>query len=492
MISKLKPRLLIETYFRILAAAWTVVVGGFLLFGIVEIREIQQKMAESEAYAIFNKDQALRFWGTMHGGVYVPVTDKTPPNPHLHHIEDRDIKTPAGKPLTLMNPAYMLREVMENHERLYGVRGHITSLKYFRPETAPDDWERSALQAFERGVKEISVFTTMGGRPCFRYMAPVTVEEGCLKCHGHQEYKVGDIRGGVSVSVPMTKYLSNQHRQTITYAIALGFLWLLGLSGFIWAKRIIKQRMRQQERAETELQFAHDELEQRVEKRTAQLKDEIERRKQTETQINAALKEKEVLLQEVHHRVKNNMQIITSLLRLQAGKIKDKHHTEIFRDAENRVRSMALIHETLYQTKDFANVDFNDYVKTISNHLFKGYSIAPDKVSLKIEIEDTSLGLDNAIPCGLIINELISNALKYAFPEDGIGEIKITLQSINDDQIELTVSDNGIGIPAEIDVEKTESLGLQLVQLLAENQLDGTLALDRDGGTAFKIRFKKP
>ena len=215
-------------------------------------------------------------------------------------------------------------------------------------------------------------------------------------------------------------------------------------------------------------------------------------RKLAEQQLESSLREKEVLLQEVHHRVKNNMQVITSLLRLQAGKIKDKHHTEIFRDAENRVRSMALIHETLYQTKDFANVDFNDYVKTISNHLFKGYSIAPDKVSLKIEIEDTSLGLDNAIPCGLIINELISNALKYAFPEDGIGEIKITLQSINDDQIELTVSDNGIGIPAEIDVEKTESLGLQLVQLLAENQLDGTLALDRDGGTAFKIRFKKP
>ena len=492
MISKSKPQILIETYFWVLAAAWTLVVGGFLFFGIVEIREIQQKMAESSAHATLHKDQALRFWSTMHGGVYVPVTDKTSPNPHLRHIKDRDIKTPAGKPLTLMNPAYMLRQVMEDHENLYGVRGHITSLKYFRPETAPDDWEKSALQAFERGdVKEVSEFVTLDGRPSFRHMALMRVEELCLKCHGHQGYKVGDIRGGISVSVPMAKYLANQRRQTITYAIALGLLWLLGFSGFVWAKRIIKQRMRQQERAETELQIAHDELEQRVEKRTAQLKDEIERRKQTETQINAALKEKEVLLQEVHHRVKNNMQIITSLLKLQAGKITDKHLAEIFRDAENRVRSMALIHETLYQTKDFANVDFNDYVKTISNHLFKGYSIAPDKVSLKIEIEDTSLGLDNAIPCGLIINELISNALKYAFPEDGIGEIKITLQSINDDQIELTVSDNGIGIPAEIDVEKTESLGLQLVQLLAENQLDGTLALDRDGGTAFKIRFKK-
>ena len=189
--------------------------------------------------------------------------------------------------------------------------------------------------------------------------------------------------------------------------------------------------------------------------------------KQAEEKIMASLKEKEVLLSEIHHRVKNNMQVIISLLRLQAGKIKDKHHADMFKGAENRIRSMALIHETLYQTKDFANVNFNDYVKSISNHLFRSYGVAPDKVSLKMEIDNVSLGLDNAIPCGLIINELISNALKYAFPEDGIGEIKITLQSINDDQIELTVSDNGIGIPAEIDMEKTESLGLQLVNIIA-------------------------
>ena len=437
MTSTLKPRLLLETYFWVFKAAWTVVIGIFLFFGIIEIRKIQQEMAKNEAYGNFNKDQALRFWGTMHGGIYVPATDKTPPNPYLRHIKDRDIKTPAGKLLTLMNPAYMLRQVMEDHESLYGVRGHITSLKPFRPETAPDEWEKSVLQAFERGVKEVSEFADMDGRPYYRYMAPMKVKKRCLKCHGYQGYKLGDIRGGVSIAVPMARYNANQHRQTITYAIVLGLIWLLGFGGLIWASRNIKQRMRQQESVEAELQIAHDGLEQQVENRTAQLKDEIEIRKQTETQITAALKEKEVLLQEVHHRVKNNMQIIAGLLRLHAGKIKDKHHAEVFRDAENRVKSMALIHETLYQTKDFANVDFKGYVKTISEHLFRNYSVAPEKVRLKMEIEDISLGLDNAIPCGFIINELISNALKYAFPEDGVGEIKITLRSKNDDQIEL-------------------------------------------------------
>jgi len=184
------------------------------------------------------------------------------------------------------------------------------------------------------------------------------------------------------------------------------------------------------------------------------------------------------------------MQVITSLLRLQAGKIEDKQYADMFKDAENRIRSMALIHEKIYQTKDFANIEFSEYAKSLTKDLFRLYGINAEKVKLRIEIGHVALGLDNAIPCGLIINELISNSLKYAFPKDREGEIKIVLQAINSDEIELTVGDNGVGIPEEIDIRKTESLGLQLVHILTEKQLEGTLALDRDGGTAFKIRFK--
>ena len=151
---------------------------------------------------------------------------------------------------------------------------------------------------------------------------------------------------------------------------------------------------------------------------------------------------------------------------------------------------MALVHETLYQSKDFANVDFNGYVEAITNQLIRNSATHPDKIKLKREIEDIKFGLDYAIPCGLIINELITNSLKHAFPKDREGEIKVTFRSINSDEIELTVSDDGIGIPEEMDIQETESLGLQLVHILAEDQLEGTLELDRDGGTAFKIRFK--
>ena len=216
----------------------------------------------------------------------------------------------------------------------------------------------------------------------------------------------------------------------------------------------------------------------------------LEEKRRAEEQTKASLREKEILLSEVHHRVKNNMQIIISLLRLQAGKIEDKKSVDMLKEAENRIRSMALIHEKIYQTADFANIEFGAYAKSLSKDLFKSYGINTGKVQLKIEIENIALGLDNAIPCGLIINELLSNSLKYAFPKDRGGEIKISFKPLNDHEVELMVSDDGIGIPAEIDIGETESLGLQLVNILAENQLDGTLELDRDGGTAFKIRFE--
>ena len=208
------------------------------------------------------------------------------------------------------------------------------------------------------------------------------------------------------------------------------------------------------------------------------------------THIKHNLKEKEVLLSEIHHRVKNNMQVISSLLKLQSAKIEDKKYVDMFKDSENRIRSMALVHEKLYQSKDFSSIDFKGYVKSIANHLIRSYAVNPDKIRLNTEIEDIPLGIDNGIPCGLIINELISNSLKYAFPKDREGEINIVLRAINSHEIELTVSDDGIGIPAEIDIRETESLGLQLVHILAENQLEGSVELDRDKGTAFRIRFK--
>jgi len=213
-------------------------------------------------------------------------------------------------------------------------------------------------------------------------------------------------------------------------------------------------------------------------------------RKQAEEKIKKSLNEKEVLLREIHHRVKNNMQIISSLLRLQSQTIKDKTYSQLFEDSQNRITSMALVHEKLYQSRDLAKIEFNAYIRDMVTGLFQSYGISTDRINLIFDVGDVSLGINSAIPCGLIINELVTNSLKYAFPDGRKGELKITVHEI-DNEIELVISDNGIGIPENIDFRNTESLGLKLVSILAERQLRGNLNLDRKTGTEFRIRFKE-
>jgi two-component sensor histidine kinase len=218
---------------------------------------------------------------------------------------------------------------------------------------------------------------------------------------------------------------------------------------------------------------------------------DITERKLAEEQIKASLKEKEVLLREVHHRVKNNMQVIISLLRLQAASVKDKKFSDLLKESQDRIQSMALIHEKLYRSEDFARVDFDGYLRGLARELFRSYGIDRSKIALKTEFGGVSLGLDNAVPCALIINELISNSLKHAFPEEREGEIEIAFHSTKGEDVELRVGDNGIGLPRDLDFRNTESLGLNLVTILAENQLRGSIELDSTGGTKFLIRFKR-
>jgi PAS domain S-box-containing protein len=214
---------------------------------------------------------------------------------------------------------------------------------------------------------------------------------------------------------------------------------------------------------------------------------DITERKRAEEQIRASLKEKEVLLKEIHHRVKNNLQVISSLLYLQSKNIQDSQTFEMFQESQNRVRSMALVHERLYQSPDLTRIDFAEYVRSLANHLFRSYGVNTNVIKLKINVDDVFLGVDTAIPCGLIINELVSNSLKHAFPDGGEGEVRIELRA-DDGQLMLMVSDNGVGFPQDLDFRDTGSLGLQLVNTLVE-QIEGTIELDRSDGTAFRIAF---
>lgn len=238
----------------IASLVWTVVIGSLLLWDQHVARKHAEELAKKEARSNFNKDLAFRMWATRHGGVYVPIDERTPPNPGLAHIPERDITTPTGKKLTLMNPAYILRQVMDEYGELYGVKGKITSFKLINPNNAPDEWEAAALRSFERGEKEVFEFADMNGQPHLRLMKPMMVVEGCLKCHGYQGYKVGDVRGGVGVAIPMQPYLTDLRESFIPRLVTLGGIWLLGLALIVALIRQVRSRFDDQARATAELE----------------------------------------------------------------------------------------------------------------------------------------------------------------------------------------------------------------------------------------------
>ncbi len=217
---------------------------------------------------------------------------------------------------------------------------------------------------------------------------------------------------------------------------------------------------------------------------------DISERKRVEEELRISLAEKTLLLQEIHHRVKNNMQIVSTLLDLQSDSINDARVKSYFRECQNRISSLALVHEQLYQSGDFASVDFADYVHNLATRLFNSFAENPERVTLKIETDSVSLNIDQSIPCGLIVNELISNSLKYAFPDNRTGGIYVRLNSGPGDWITLTVADDGVGLPADVDFRNTQSMGLQIVCMLVR-QLQGELELRNGAGAAYTARFRR-
>jgi PAS domain S-box-containing protein len=217
---------------------------------------------------------------------------------------------------------------------------------------------------------------------------------------------------------------------------------------------------------------------------------DISERKKSEDNIKNSLEEKEILLKEIHHRVKNNLQIISSLLDLQEDYVKeDPTAVNVLKESQNRVLSMAMIHEMLYQSKDLNQINFSNYTRNLVSNLFHSYGTKSTITSI-IKVVDVFLNIETAIPCGLVISELVSNSLKYAYPDDATGELLISLRTLND-ELELIISDNGVGLPEKLDFKNIKSsLGLQLVNSLV-NQLDGTIKLDRSQGTKYTITFKE-
>lgn len=586
----------------LILCVWTAIIIGNLSWETHQTALTTQQLATIEARSNFNKDKALRLWAAHHGGVYVPITPHTPPNPNLHHVPERDIVTPSGLSLTLMNPAYMLRQVMNDYATYYGVRGKITSSKLLNESNAPDAWEQSALKEFTQGKTEIQQISEIDGVPHLRLMQPLHIKEDCLKCHAHQGYESGDIRGGVSIAISMAPYLKTQHQTETILLLSHLLLWsfvtittlivyrqrqklleqrfilqasllesrqeLQGerqrLQEIIWATHVgtwewnlqnnhivfnelwpqmigytldewqpttieswrtlihpedlarsetlLQQNFsRQLDCYECEMRLRHKQghwiwvlnrgkvVEWNEEGQPIRLSGasrEITARKQAEEallhnekKLTASLGEKEVLLREVHHRVKNNLQVISSLLQLQARK---SHHdvAKALHESERRVKVMAQVHEKLCQSQDLKHINSHDYLYELIDHLEHSQLAQQSPLTIVRAIEPVDLNLDQSILVGQIFSELFSNAIKHAFPDERHGTIHVELHRTPGGRIELSVMDNGIGLPAEFDLHTSSSLGWQLVQALSA-KLGANLELDRTSGTQIRLQFSQ-
>jgi len=239
--------------FFLLALFWTVlivVLGGWSYW---KAYSTALDVATAGARDTFNRDLVHRRWASAHGGVYVPVTPGTPPNPYLTNIPERDIVTPSGKKLTLVNPAYMTRQIHELGREQYGIRGHITSLLPIRPENVPDEWEKKALSAFQRGEKEILSLEPFGEETYLRLMRPLITETACLKCHAVQGYKTGEIRGGISVSVLWRPFQKGLLTQLLTTVFAYSAIWAVGLIGLWFGWNQINRHLSERKKIEEEI-----------------------------------------------------------------------------------------------------------------------------------------------------------------------------------------------------------------------------------------------
>lgn len=337
----------LRSYALGVAILWSMLISISLVWNLKIEKNGTLETARIEARTVFEKDVIYRRWNVMHSGVYAPVTEMTRSNPYLN-VPERDITTPSGKKLTKINPAYMIRQVNEIAIKTYSVKGHLTSLDPIRPANAPDPWESRALKAFQTGLKEVSSVEEMEGENYMRLMNPILTEKGCLKCHSEQGYKVGDILGGISVSVPMAPLMAIERSNIIALSGGHGLLWLAGLLVIGLGNRRLCTQLHKRIEAEKALEKARDELEQRVEERTSEL---VETNKELKQLIKKREQAERKLL--VHQE---RLRALSSELSLTEERERRRFATELHDGiGQNLALSLNTIN-TLRDAPDFANL----------------------------------------------------------------------------------------------------------------------------------------
>ncbi len=269
---------------------WTLILFAFTIRSIDTLKRTTYQFINKEAETSLRLDETFRKWTSLHGGFYVPVDSLTRPSKYLNYLKKREIITSTGDTLTLINPTRALRMMNEYYKQEYGVSGHITSLKPVNPENTPDEWEKKALFSFEKGADQVEQITNFNGKPVYRLMKPLYIQRDCLKCHSEQGYKKGDVRGGISITVPVADFILQEKQIKRNKIIAYFFVWLMGIVGIIISSKKIHNRNVEIDNTYNKLQLLNEQLEHRVKERTEELETintrltrEIDVRKKAET-----------------------------------------------------------------------------------------------------------------------------------------------------------------------------------------------------------------
>ncbi len=442
----------VSMYIALVLAFWTLAVGASLGFNINRTYEHAREYARIQARTAFEKDILYRRWNSGLGGVYVKVTDATPPNPHLAHDPYRTIPGPQGTELTKLNPAYMTRLVHELGELRSGVRSHITSTNPLRPGNMADPWEEAALRKLEaENVSEIAEMQTMDGREYLRFISPLVTEASCLSCHASQGYKVGDQRGGISISVPMAP-LSAMSGVTVTgLTLSHAGMWLIGCIVCLIGGGRLKRHMRERDAAEKQLRLLAEELDQRVAERTRDLRASMEEAKQ-------ASKAKSEFLANISHEVRTPLNGVLGMAELLLRTRLDDQQSSMaatIKTAGNNL--LGVLNDIL----DFSKIEAGKMLLdpqpfSLRDAVFDAMkSLAPIAYKKNLEMivhiapqtPDTVVG--DALRLRQVLLNLASNAIKFT----ARGEVVLTVAvlSLEGDHVALrfSIADTGIGIPPD-------------------------------------------